>query len=209
MPESFPTITQYASPELIEAMAYRGHDPADDPRWPETGAPDHATYLRWCGHMCGIACLRMALLHHHGQAPDMFTLLDGALRHGAYTVEDDGTIRGLVYAPAATYVRAEHGLAVDVHGTLPMSQLLELLDEGRMVVASVHKEIRRPHRPAPGRGGHLVLVTGRKGDTIYFRNPSGHTPDTRDVELAVDVFTTFYAERGMSIAPPTNPGETT
>ncbi|MFD3555861.1 C39 family peptidase [Streptomyces goshikiensis] len=197
----FPTVTQYASPDLIEAIVYRGHGPGDDPRWSESGAPDHATYARWCSHICGMACLRMTLLRRDGHAPSLFDLLDGARAYGAYTEDaDTGTIHGLVYAPFAAYARAAHGLTAEVHGRLPADRLAELLDAGHVVTASVHKEIRHPDRPAPGRGGHLVLVTGHKDGTVRFRNPSGHTTAARDAELPLDVFATFYAQRGIALS---------
>ena len=95
----FPTITQYASPDLIAAFAYEGRAHDDDPRCAESGAPDVETYGRWSGHMRGIACLRMALLARTGEAPTMFELLDGARKFGAYTEDPDiGVIRGLIYA---------------------------------------------------------------------------------------------------------------
>ncbi|WP_327378972.1 C39 family peptidase (plasmid) [Streptomyces sp. NBC_01216] len=200
MPEPFPTITQYASPDLIHAIAYEGHDPGNDPRWAESGAPDQTTYSRWCRHMCGIACLRMALLARNGHAPTLFALLDGARKYGAYTEDaDTGAIRGLIYAPFADYVRDAHALTAEVHRTLPVPGLLDLLDAGRLALVSVHKEIRRPDRSAPGKGGHLVLATGRTGDTIHFRNPSGDTEQTRSAALSVGVFAGFYAERAVSI----------
>ncbi|MBT2539782.1 C39 family peptidase [Streptomyces sp. ISL-44] len=196
---AFPTVTQYASPDLIEAIAYQGHAPADDPRWKESGAPDHATYTRWCTQICGIACLRMILLRRDGHAPTLFDLLDGARKYGAYTENTDTrTIRGLIYAPFADYVHAELGLVADVHGSLPAGKLIDLLDAGQTVMGSVHKEIRRPDQPAPGRGGHLVLVTGHKNGAVRFRNPSGHTTETRNAELPIDVFTTFYGQRGIA-----------
>ncbi|MGW3494539.1 hypothetical protein [Streptomyces sp. NPDC001020] len=81
-----------------------------------------------------------------------------------------------------------------------MPSLLDLLDEERLVMASVHKEIRRPENPAPGKGGHLVLVTGRQGDTVQFRNPSGHTEQARTASLPVAEFAEFFAGRGVSLA---------
>ncbi|MEU7389846.1 C39 family peptidase [Streptomyces tanashiensis] len=200
MPDHLPTVTQFASPDLIHAIVYGGRDQGDDPRWPESGAPDADTYRRWCGHMCGIACLRMALLARTGTAPTLFELLDGARRYGAYTEDEDtGTIRGMIYAPAAVYAATELGLQADVHPELSMPDLLDLLDAGRLVMASVHKEIRRPDRPAPGKGGHLVLVTHRQGDTLHFRNPSGDSDRTRTARLHTATFAGFFAGRGMSL----------
>ncbi|MFI6691422.1 peptidase [Streptomyces sp. NPDC050433] len=152
---AFPTITQYASPDLIAAFAYEGRTHGADPRWAESGAPDLDTYGRWCGHMCGIACLRMALLARTGNAPTLFELLGGARKYGAYTENlDTGTIHGLIYAPFAQYVQDTHPLKAQVHPTLTVPDLLTLLDNGHLVMASVHKEIRRPENPAPGKGGH-------------------------------------------------------
>ncbi|MGW5342925.1 C39 family peptidase [Streptomyces sp. NPDC004050] len=197
----FPTITQYASADLIHAIVYGDRDPADDPRWAESGAPDPETYGRWCGHVCGIACLRMALLARTGDAPTLFELLDGARTYGAYTEDPEtGAIHGLIYAPFAEYVSDVHRLDARVHPTLGVSDLLALLDEGRLVMASVHKEIRRPENPAPGKGGHLVLVTGRQGDIVHFRNPSGHTGQARTASLQAAVFAGFFAGRGVSLA---------
>jgi hypothetical protein len=201
--ENVPVITQYASPGLIEAIAYAGHDPGDDPAWTATGATSRAEYATWCRHICGMACLQMVLAHRDGQAPALLELLRAGLPYGTYRPEAHGRIRGMFYAPFLTYVRAEHGLDGQVHPDLTLDGLRDqLLAGATMVVASVHKEIRRPDRPAPGRGGHLVLVTGYQPatDTLTFHNPSGHTPAAHAAELPAPVFETFYAGRGISLA---------
>ncbi|MFF3088631.1 peptidase [Streptomyces nojiriensis] len=192
-------MTQYASPDLIPEFAYNGRDIATDPRWPETGAPDLAAYTRWAGAICGMACLRMALLRRDGTAPHLFALLDGALKYGAYVEEEGGTIRGMIYAPFVEYVKAEHGLEAEVHGQLPVGNLLALLRAGSTVIASVHKEIRNPTAPPPGRGGHLVYVTAHAGGAVHLRNPSGHTAKALKAAVPVELFAGFYAERGVSI----------
>ncbi|MER7568925.1 C39 family peptidase [Streptomyces sp. NPDC097941] len=192
-------MTQYATRALIDRIAYSGHDPAEDPAWTTTGAPSQSTYGRWCRHMCGIACLRMVLLHRDGQAPKPFQLLAGARRYGAYAKQDDGTIKGLIYAPFAEYARDTYDLPVTVHGTLEMGELVDLLDAGRMVMASVSKEIRRPEIDPERRGGHLVLAIGRHKDQIAFRNPSGHTPQAREAALPTHRFAEFFGSRGLSL----------
>ncbi|MGF1646053.1 MAG: C39 family peptidase [Kineosporiaceae bacterium] len=193
-----PLVTQYATPGLIDAVAYGGLDPADDPAWAETGARDLADYARWCRHACGMACLRMALLHRDGHAPPLFELLRAGLPHGTYVAEQ-GTIRGLYYAPFVTYVREAHGLDGHVHHDLGADGIRREIARGRLVMASVHKEIRRPERPAPGRGGHLVLVTGFEAHTLTFHNPSGHRSDTRVATLPTSVFESFFARRGVTL----------
>ncbi|MGH4032961.1 peptidase [Actinomycetota bacterium Odt1-20B] len=192
-----PSYTQFASPELVGPIVYEGHDRGDDPAWRESGAATLDDYARWCGHLCGLTCFRMAL---GPAAPSLFELRDGALKFGAYTEDAEGEIRGLVYAPFAEYAREVHGIGTTVHRHLSVEEIIGLLDEGRTVMASVHFEIRRPHRPAPGRGGHLVLLTARTPDgRLHFHNPSGIDAATRTATLAPEHFEPFFAERGVSM----------
>ncbi|MEU8954792.1 peptidase [Streptomyces sp. NPDC048518] len=191
-----PVLTQFTSPDLVGPIVYEGFDRAADPAWPASGAATVQDYARWCGHLCGLTCYRMAL---GPAAPSLFELRDGALKFGAYT-DVDGEIRGMIYAPFAEYARAVHGVDAEVHRHLTVEEIGALLDEGRKVIASVHFEIRRPHRPAPGRGGHLVLVTGRTGDgALHFHNPSGIDAATRTARLSPGEFEPFFAGRGVSL----------
>ncbi|MFD8318495.1 C39 family peptidase [Kitasatospora purpeofusca] len=194
-----PLITQYATPSLIQAIAYEGHPPGDDDNWATSGAPDRETYGYWCTRLCGMACLRMALFARDGLAPTLFELLDGCRVYGGYVQREDGGVDGLYYQPFTAYADAHHGLATEIITALTPDRLIAELDQGRLVIASVHKEIRRPDRPAPGRGGHLVLVTGHQTGTVAFRNPSGHTADSREAVLPLDHFDTFAAGRGISL----------
>ncbi|MFD0549465.1 C39 family peptidase [Streptomyces rectiviolaceus] len=192
-----PSLTQFASPDLVERIVYGGLDRAADPAWAESGAATLDDYARWCGHLCGLTCLRMTL---GTTAPSLFELRDGALKYGAYTEDADGTIRGLIYAPFAEYVRDVHGVNATVHRHLTVEEIVGLLDEGRSVMVSVHYEIRRPHRPSPGRGGHLVLVTGRSADGgLHLHNPSGIDAGTRTADMALSDFEPFFAGRGVSL----------
>lgn len=193
-----PVHTQFASFELVGPIVENGLDPATDPAWADSGAESPAEYARWAGHLCGMTCLRMAL---GADAPSLFALRDGALGYGAYTEDTDGSIRGLVYAPFVAYVRERHGLDATVHRHLAPEEIPALLDEGRSVMASVHYAIRHPRRPAPGRGGHLVLLTSRTADGtgVHFHNPSGTTAATRSAELPLAEFERFFAGRGVSM----------
>src|SRR5262249_13280795 len=161
-----------------------------------------AEYGRWCRHSCGMACLQMILHHRDGHTPPLLDLLRAGLPYGTYRIDLDGGIRGLFYAPFASYLRHEHNLASTVHPRLSIDQLRGELDRGRLVIASVHKEIRRPDRPPPGKGGHLVLLVGHDpwSATIDFLNPSGHTPGTRRATLPVDLFAQFFGGRGISVS---------
>lgn len=195
---AYPSHTQFASPDLVGAIVAGEFDRAQDPAWRESGAATAEDYARWSGHLCGATCLRMAL---GAGAPSLFELRDGALKFGAYTVDADGEIHGMIYAPAVTYLREAHGIGAEVHRELTTAGIGALLDAGRLVIASVHYAIRRPHEPAPGRGGHLVLVTGRTADGsgFHFHNPSGTDAATRTAELPAERFADFFAGRGMSL----------
>ncbi|MEE1793332.1 peptidase [Streptomyces sp. BE308] len=203
-----PVHTQFATAELVGPIVEGGFDPADDPGWAGSGARSPAEYARWAGHLCGMTCLRMALGGDAPAAPgapvpSLFALRDGALTYGAYTVDDDREIHGLIYAPFAQYVRETHGIDATVHRHLAPDEIPGLLDEGRTVMTSVHYGIRHPERPAPGRGGHLVLVTSRTadGDGVHFHNPSGANAGTRTAQLPLADFERFFAGRGISLGP--------
>jgi len=187
---------QFASPELAEDILYGGRDWTYDPRWLETGAPDLASYGHWAVRWCGMACLRMALLARDDAAPSLYELAVDAKKYGAYSYEP-GAPEGLIFRPFVDYVRAEHGLHADVATDFTAPELCRPVQEGSLVIASVHPEIRRPHRPSPGRGGHLLLVTAAETDTVTFNDPSGHQPKARVATLPMATCDTFFARRGV------------
>ena len=193
-----PWITQYASPSLVAAITYDGHPRGDDPRWRESGAPDQETYTAWCGRWCGMASFRMALLARDGVAPTLYELALGAMEYGAY-IDKPGSPRGLIYRPFAEYARDKHGLRADVITDLDPARLITELDAGRLIIASVHAEIRRPENNPPRTGGHLVLVTRHADGHVTFHNPSGHTPETVVATLPMPVFDRFAAHRGIAL----------
>ncbi|MER6943421.1 C39 family peptidase [Nonomuraea sp. NPDC000554] len=189
------------SGDLIEAIVYEGADPAEDPRWRLSGARTQEEYGQWCRHACGIACLQMVLHHRDGYARPLLDLLHACTAYGGYVEDGSGHVKGLIYAPFAAYVEAEHALQAEVHPHLTLDDIAARLAEGWLVMASVHREIRCPDEPAPGTGGHLVLVTGHADGTVHLCNPSGHTPDSRRAQLPEHVFAGFFAERGIALRP--------
>jgi hypothetical protein len=140
----------------------------------------------------------MALLARDGAAPALYELAVGCTEYGGYT-DEPGRPRGLIYRPFAEYARDRHGLRADVITDLDPARLMTEMDQGRLVIASVHPEIRRPWNAPPGSGGHLVLVTGQAGGLVTFRNPSGHTPEAVVATLPVPDFDRFAAHRGIAL----------
>ncbi|MFD7861361.1 peptidase [Streptomyces sp. NPDC059783] len=193
-----PPLTQYASPDLIDAIAHHGHDPADDPAWASTGAPTQQEYGQWAPHLCGMVCMQMALLHRDQAPPTLWSLREGAVRAGAYEVTGD-KIKGLIYRPFVDYAARVHRMPAEAHPTLSMVELMALCGAGRMVMASVSKDIRTPNRTPSQRGGHLVLVLGISDERVHFNNPSGHTAQARKAVLPLDTFEQYFGNRGISL----------
>lgn len=146
-----------------------------------------------------MACLKMALTSRDGYAPSLFDLLDGCKAYGGYVERSDGTVEGLYYDPFVRFVDARYGLHAEIVTSLTDERLERELDRGNLIMASVNKEIRKPECPAPGRGGHLVLVTGYYNGRFHFRNPSGHVPSAVTASLLRKRFDDYSAHRGISL----------
>ncbi len=194
-----PYRAQWESPELIPDFL-AGLDRAADPLWHNSGAADAAEYARWADHLCGCACLQMALGALGRPVPPIHDVRRAIQRHGGYVETQGGEIRGLIYAGAVAWL-AELGIAAEIRLDLPAAELPALVDGRALFIASVHPAIRWPDRPPPPRGGHLVLVFGTAEDgALRFHNPSGDTPATRaDARLPPAAFDGFFAGRGILV----------
>ena len=188
-----PFAAQWESEELV-AEFLAGRDAATDPLWPESGAESAAEYARWARHLCGMACLRMAL----GGAPRIHALRRAVQAHGGYVDEGGDAIHGLRYAGAVEWLRAQ-GREARIVLDEPTEDIPRKLASGAQFIASVHPMIRTPEAAPPHRGGHLVLVFGvDDAGRLRFHNPSGHTAETRrDVRMNLATFARFHAERGI------------
>ena len=170
----------------------------DDPLWPRSGDAGAADYARWAEHLCGVACLRMALAARGINPPRAFDLARELTTRGGYVIQPDGAIRGLIYAPAAAWLHDAHGIAASVRVDVAAQDIPAMVAGGGLFIASVHPAIRWPDRNPPARGGHLVLVFGTGGDALRLHNPSGDTAASqRDARVPLDRFARFFAGRGM------------
>ena len=140
----------------------------------------------------------MALLARDGKAASLYELAVGCMEYGGYS-DEPGSPRGLIYRPFAEYARDRQGLRAEVITELDSARVMSELDGGRIVIASVHPEIRRPENDPPGTGGHLVLLTGHADGKVTFHNPAGHTPATVVATLPIPVFDRFAAHRGIAL----------
>jgi hypothetical protein len=170
----------------------------DDPLWPRSGAAGAADYARWADHLCGVACLRMALAARGIAPPRAFDLARELTHRGGYVLQPDGGIRGLIYAPAVAWLREVPRIAAEVRVDLAAQDIPALVADGGLFIASVHPAIRWPDRDPPSRGGHLVLVFGTAGEALRLHNPSGDSPASQcDARVPLDRFAGAYAGRGI------------
>lgn len=194
-----PYRAQWESPGLV-AEFLAGRDAATDPLWQASGAADAAEYALWSEHLCGCACLQMALGALGRDVPPIHAIRRAVQRLGGYVVQPDGAIRGLIYAGAVAWL-AGQGIPARIVLDLPAEGIASLIEGGGLFIASVHPAIRWPDREPPARGGHLVLVFGKAATgELRFHNPSGDTPASRaDARLPPAAFARFFAGRGILI----------
>jgi hypothetical protein len=201
--EAPPYFGQWESPALIGAIIAGDYRAEDDPAWAASGAESPADYARWADHLCGVACLRMALAARGITPPrarDLARVLTG---YCAYVEEPNGFIRGLIYAPAIAWLAEAHGLRAEIILDRTAEAMPPLLADGGLFIASVHPAIRRPTEAAPGKGGHLVLVFGAEEGALRLHNPSGHDAASQaDARVALADFARFFAGRGIWLPGP-------
>jgi hypothetical protein len=196
--ETPPYFGQWESPALIGDIITGACRAEDDPAWAESGAASPAEYARWADHLCGVACLRMALAARGISPPRARDLARVLTRYGAYIEQPDGNIRGLIYAPAILWLAEAHAMPAEIILDREAQDIPALLADGGVFMASVHPAIRRPAEPAPGKGGHLVLVFGAGDGALRLHNPSGHDPASQcDARVAIADFARFFAGRGI------------
>ena len=199
-PETVPFFSQWETPDMTLAVLADGADVAlrRDPLWRGSGAETPDEYAVWAANICGMACLKMTLATR-GEIVPTIDLARRCTRYGGYVV-NEGSIRGLIYAPFVTFVKAEFGLEAQVMTNVATSDIPAILARSRFFIASVSSSIRWPEREPPSKGGHLVLVTAASDDGFRFHNPSGHTSATQaNAVLSPADFDRFFANRGIAV----------
>ena len=197
-----PYFSQWDSAELAPGFISREVRIEDDPLWRASGAGSVAEYAKWAHHVCGMACLKMILAARNATVHPTIDLARTAVEFGGYVIED-GTIRGLIYAPFVTMLKSRFGIQAEIVTGIRAADLASLVRPGSLFIASVHPSIRWLQGPPPKKGGHLVLITEAGPEGVVFHNPSGHTEAAqRDVAVANPEFETFFAGRGVLVRPP-------
>jgi hypothetical protein len=198
-PSGIPYFSQWESPTLAPQFIARELPLQADPLWRNSGAASAEEYGEWANHICGMACLKMILAARTGTSHPTLELTRTAVEFGAYVVED-GTIRGMIYAPFVAMLRSRFGIDAEVVTGITAPDLARTVRPGALFIASVHPSIRWLKGPPPKTGGHLVLVTKATPEGVVFHNPSGDTEQTQvDVAVTNAQFAEFFAGRGVLV----------
>ena len=200
LPETVPFFSQWETPDMTLAVLADGAEAAlrRDPLWRGSGADTLDEYAVWAANVCGMACLKM-ILASRGEIVPTIELARRCTGYGGYVV-NEGSIKGLIYAPFVTFVKEDFGLQAQVMTNVATADLPAILQRSRFFIASVSSAIRWPERAPPSKGGHLVLVTAVSDEGFRFHNPSGHNSATQaNAVLAPADFDRFFANRGIAV----------
>jgi hypothetical protein len=203
LPYMIPYYAQIASPELAEAIFVQGLDPVLDPRWAESGAETPQEYAYWVDRACGVACLKMCVEALGGPRR---TLVDWArigVERGGYLVRHDengdADEVGWVHSALANLAR-DAGLQAEARAA-SLDEIVEFIQQGYVVIASVSYEAGDDRLPITKKGGHLMVVFGAEYAesgllAFYVNNPSGRRADLQaGARLAVERFAQAYSGR--------------
>ena len=203
LPYNVPYYAQIASPELAAAIFREGLDPADDPRWAESGAENPQEYAYWVERACGVACLKMGVEALGG--PNR-TLIDWArlgLERGGYLIRRaaDGSLHEVGWVHRALAEMAvSAGLAAEARAAT-LSEIGEFVRQGTLVIASVSYEAGDERLPITRQGGHLMVVVGveylnGQPKAFYVNNPSGRRAELQaGARLPIERFAPAYSGR--------------
>ena len=130
-----PYFGQWETPALIGDIITGACRAEDDPAWAASGAESPADYARWAEHLCGVACLRMALAARGVTPPRARDLARILTRYGAYVEQPDGFIRGLIYAPAIAWLAEAHAIPAEIILDREAQDIPPLLANGGLFIA--------------------------------------------------------------------------
>lgn len=207
LPYIVPYYAQIASPELAESIFVHGMDPAEDPRWAESGAETPQEYAYWVERACGVACLKMCVEAAGGPVHSLVDWARIGLERGGYLIRQNGDGSshevGWVHGALATMAQ-ECGLAAESRPA-SVEEIPLFLRQGQMVIASVSYEAGDDRLPITHQGGHLMVVIGAEcvegyPCAFYVNNPSGRRKELQaGARLTVERFAAAYSGRVIVI----------
>jgi len=209
LPYPIPYYAQIASPQLAEAIFAQGLDPALDPRWAESGAASPQEYAYWSDRACGVACLKMCVEALAGPSRSLIAWARLGLESGGYLIRTDqnGDAHevGWIHTALAGMAR-ETGLAAEARAA-SLPEIVDLLRQGRLVIASISYEVGDDRLPVTRQGGHLLVVRGAQLEgqeplAFYVNNPSGRKSELQaNARLDAQRFAAAYSGRVIALGP--------
>lgn len=209
LPYPVPYYAQIASPELAESIFVQGMDPAQDPRWAESGADTPEEYAYWVERACGVACLKMCVEALGGPPRSLVDWARHGLERGGYLIryDEDGSAHevGWVHGVLAEMAQ-ESGLAAEFYSA-GIEEIPAYLRQGYVVIASVSYEAGDDRLPITKQGGHLMVVIGAEcvdghPHAFYVNNPSGRRKELQaGARLSLERFAAAYSGRIIVIGP--------
>jgi hypothetical protein len=175
-----PYFAQVASPELAEDIFVHGLDPILDPRWAESGAKTPEEYAYWVDRACGIACLKMCMEALGGPKLTIMDWVGLGLENDGYLIRYDANDKveevGWIHSALADLAR-KFGITAESKASNE-SEIINLLKQGKIIIASVSYEIGDDRLPITKKGGHLIVIVGAEFNengplAFYVNNPSG------------------------------------
>ena len=207
LPYPVPYYAQIASPELAESIFVHGMDPAQDPRWAESGAETPQEYAYWVERACGVACLKMCVEALGGPRRSLVDWARLGMERGGYLIRyaDNGDAHevGWVHGALAEMVQ-EIGLWAEARPS-DLEEIPAYLRQGRMVIASVSYEAGDDRLSITKQGGHLMVVIGAdcldgRPQAFYVNNPSGRRAELQaGARLSLERFAAAYSGRVIVI----------
>lgn len=208
LPYTVPYYAQIASPELAESIFVHGMDPAQDPRWAESGAETPQEYVYWVERACGVACLKMCVEALGGPRRSLVDWARLGLERGGYLIRHDAETRtshevGWVHGALAEMAK-ELGLMAEAKPA-GLEEIPRYLRQGHMVIASVSYEAGDDRLSITKQGGHLMVVIGAdcldgRLEAFYVNNPSGRRAELQaGARLPLERFAAAYSGRVIVI----------
>ncbi|WP_322882173.1 C39 family peptidase [Pandoraea sputorum] len=197
--KNVPYRSQWANPTLNEKIIKSNMDHCEDPDWINSGFTTPNDYRFWSNRACGIACLESILDFMKIPRPNRRELIEAATSRGAYIKNGDHSVKGLIYEPFCNWIRDSYEIKSFIYENKTFDYVGEFIKKSFMAISSVSAEIRSPNDPNNRKGGHLVLIHGIEGETLYLHNPSGIPPFQQDAAIKMEIAEQFHAGRGIIV----------
>ncbi len=151
----------------------------------------------------------MILLAISQETPSLLELYERAFEYGVYQ-HHEGRVIGAYHRALANFIKQEFQLESRVERRMSAGRIVQLVQEGSFVIASVSAEIRKLTGPLPEtKSGHFVLVYGihipnsHQEPQIILHNSAGFQSlgTQSHVHVPITRFMDCFSGNGIFIRP--------